>query len=176
MGMVMLHVYSIGTSAGCQTLNSILRPFGTGLFHCGIEVYNWEWSYSDTSLLNNPAITGVFCCKPRACEGHTYYLSEQMGTTTTLELEVLRLITLLEKKWPGLEYDVLKRNCGHFCNELCRMMGVGPLPEWVTSLAKMGAQVLLKAQKNCRAPICCCSDSNIPTSTLEDADFIHAVP
>merc|ERR1712217_673977 len=90
--MVMLHVYNIGTSGGYQALNCTLRPFGTGLFHCGIEVYNWEWSYSDTSLLNNPAITGVFCCKPRACEGHTYYVSEEMGMTKTLELEVLRLI------------------------------------------------------------------------------------
>lgn len=173
---VTLHVYNLGTYGGCQVLNGILRPLGMGFFHCGIEIYSWEWSFSDTSRLPNPLTTGVFCCRPRGCEGHTYDVSVQLGTIKTPEREVLRLIALLEKKWPGNSYDIFTRNCGHFCDELSRTLGVGPIPEWVTRAAKMGEQVALKTQKHSCAQMCCWSDTGARPSQLEEINFVRAVP
>jgi len=173
---VMLHVYNIGTSGTCRAINGALRPLGMGLYHCGIEVYDWEWSYSDTSLLANPSVSGVFCCRPRYCEGHTYHGTVDLGMTSTSEREVLKLVTLLEKKWPGNEYDVLQHNCGHFCNELCRMLGVAKVPEWVTGLAKTGQHMVAKAQKSCCVPLCCWSEGGGRGMTTNEVDFVRAVP
>merc|ERR1740121_1636774 len=70
-----LHVYDLGSDS-CGTINACLRPLGTGFFHCGVEVYGWEWSYSwagpHESALEKLWETGVFCVPPKTCEGHAY--------------------------------------------------------------------------------------------------------
>jgi len=138
---VTLHIYDVGTSGSISTLNWMLSPLGTGAFHCGVEVYDWEWSYSDIagSTSKMVDITGVFCCRPRTCEGHSYYQSVEMGYTAASEVEVLKLICLLEKSWPVVDYDILSHNCCHFSDELCQRLGVGRVPDWVLSLAGIGA-------------------------------------
>lgn len=45
-------------------------------------------------------------------------------------------ILALKRRWSGVEYDLLDRNCGHFCNELCQALGVGRMPCWVTRVAE----------------------------------------
>lgn len=153
---VTLHVYDLGTGS-LQLLNGVLRPFGIVAFHCGVEVHDWEWSYSDTSLLSDPNMTGVFCTRPRTCKGHNYSESVHLGVTAMTEREMMRVITLLEKKWPGGDYNILTRNCGHFCNELCRMLGVNAVPPWITQLAGTGAKLVNAADKHCCVgpPVCC---------------------
>mmetsp|Transcript_163040 Transcript_163040/g.522819 ORF Transcript_163040/g.522819 Transcript_163040/m.522819 type:complete len:213 (-) Transcript_163040:270-908(-) len=138
---VTLHIYDVGTSGSISTLNWMLSPLGTGAFHCGVEVYDWEWSYSDIagSTPKMVDITGVFCCRPRTCEGHSYYQSVEMGYTAASEIEVLKLICLLEKSWPVVDYDILSHNCCQFSDELCQRLGVGRVPDWVLSLAGIGA-------------------------------------
>merc|ERR1719471_570998 len=42
-------------------------------------------------------------------------------------------------EWMSEDYDILRRNCCHFSAELCKELGVGPLPSWLTSLAGAGA-------------------------------------
>jgi len=143
---VMLHIYNIGTSGLGQTLNRLLRPMGTGMFHCGVEIYNCEWSYSDTTTGMGD---GVFCSRPRSCEGHSYYESLNMGRTGTSEQEVLRLIQLLKKEWPVETYDTLSHNCCHFSNELCQRLGVGSIPPWVMNLAGAGAAIAATGDTTC---------------------------
>jgi len=141
---VTLHIYDIGTSAG-PMVNNFLKPLGTGAFHCGVEVHGWEWSYSDVSNPKDPAMTGIFSCRPRHCEGHRYYETVELGLTRTSELEVVRLLTLLEKGWPISEYDLLSHNCCHFADEFSRRLGVGGIPPGVMSLASAGAAVIQTA-------------------------------
>merc|ERR1719188_2433670 len=62
-----------------------------------------------------------------------------MGSTATTEVEVLKLISLLEKQWLVSKYNVLQKNCCHFSNELCQRLGVGGIPPWVLNLAGVGA-------------------------------------
>lgn len=124
-------------------LNWMMSPLGVGAFHCGVEVYDWEWSFSDIAgaASRRPGTTGVFCCRPRNCDGHTFCQSLEMGHTVTSEVEVLRLVSLLESQWPVSHYDLLKNNCCHFSDELCQRLGVGSIPPWVLSLAGVGAAI-----------------------------------
>merc|ERR1719270_2021785 len=59
-----------------------------------------------------------------------------MGLVSLSEDEVLAVIRLLEVKWPAAAYHMLKRNCCHFCESLCKVLGVGPVPQCVMNLAE----------------------------------------
>jgi len=64
-----------------------------------------------------------------------------MRKTHMSQKDVDALIKKLMREWPGARYDILQRNCCHFSNELCKRLGVGSLPDWVTSLAGIGADL-----------------------------------
>jgi len=117
---VTLHVYHLGSGGCFRTLNTVLDQVGMGAFHCGVEVHSREWSFR-----NCGQGTGIFACRPRSCLGMSYSESVPMGKTQVLKFDVLRLIATLSKKWQGPDYSILKRNCCHFCKELCRMLNVG---------------------------------------------------
>jgi len=141
---VTLNIYDLGTSGNGTTWNRLLAGFGVGAFHCGVEIYDLEWSYADVmpapgrKRLETP-VTGVFVSWPRACEGHTYSQSVSMGDTQTSQMELMKVIQTLQKEWPAHKYDLVKSNCCHFCNELCQRLRVGSIPEWVNKLAGAGA-------------------------------------
>lgn len=124
-------------------VNCLLSGFGAGAFHCGVEIYNLEWSYADVVLAKGAKpkgpMTGVFVSRPRMCEGHTYGQTMKMGVTKISEEEFYKVIKALEKEWLSDYYDLTKRNCCHFCNELCQRLRVGGIPEWLNNLAGAGA-------------------------------------
>lgn len=62
-----------------------------------------------------------------------------MGCTSLSEDEAQALISRLSSDWQGNEYDVLRCNCCHFSDQLCREIGVGGVPKWVINLAGGGA-------------------------------------
>jgi len=164
---VELHVYNIGTSGRGKCINRLLRPLGTGAFHCAVEVYNCEWSFSDTT--SRKEITGVFKCQPRQCKGHTYCESVLMGRTSCSEAEVLAILELLQQDWQVADYDLLRRNCCHFADELCWRLGVGAIPTWVTNLAASAANVEdagerfhQKAREACACSMCCTATNDWP--------------
>merc|ERR1712232_1397993 len=57
------------------------------------------------------------------------------GYTALTKPEFLQLARVLKVEWPGTGYDLLQRNCVHFCDELCQRVGVGSIPPWVLSIA-----------------------------------------
>jgi len=144
--MVVLNIYDIGTGSVGQTVNSVLRHFGTGAFHCGVDVYGREWSFSDTE---DGTGLGVFCSQPRCCNGHTYCQSVTMGRTSMTQFEVLQLIHLMSSYWPVASYDILTHNCCHFCQEFCQRLCVGPVPSWIMSLAGAGAAIVATGDATC---------------------------
>lgn len=131
---VFLHIYNLGMSGEGKVLNSVLRVVGTGAFHCGVEVYGKEWSFRGRCCIG----TGVFASRPRCCENHSYSETIAMGPTALPAAEVSRLLSVLQREWPGLSYDTLRRNCCHFSDKLCRHLGVGGIPDWLMSLASAG--------------------------------------
>mmetsp|Transcript_1205 Transcript_1205/g.3020 ORF Transcript_1205/g.3020 Transcript_1205/m.3020 type:complete len:232 (+) Transcript_1205:127-822(+) len=138
---VVLNIYNVGTSGEMMALNRVLRPLGTGAFHCGVEVFGLEWSYGD-----HQKGTGIFNCRARECDGHTYCESLPMGKTSLTPMEFNELIEQMEKVWLGAQYDVLKRNCCHMCEELCERLGVGAVPAWVTNLASTAATIVVAGE------------------------------
>ena len=44
-------------------------------------------------------------------------------------------------RYPGGDYDLLRRNCCHFADDFARRLGVGGIPSWIMRLAKIGAGV-----------------------------------
>lgn len=53
------------TSGKVQLANSVLRHFGGGLFHCGVEVNGMEWSYSRTACRGAHISVGLCSgCRP----------------------------------------------------------------------------------------------------------------
>jgi len=149
---VILNIYNVGTSSGSRVLNALLQPLGTGLFHCGVEVYGREWSYADSHQRRagkHVAITGVFCSVPCHCEGHNYSKSVRMGLTSASEKEVLRLLKLLREVWRVGDYKTLTHNCCHFCDDLCQRLGVGSVPAFAVSMADTGAALAAHGDTRC---------------------------
>jgi hypothetical protein len=147
--MVVLHIYDLGKGEETQALNRILRVFGSGAFHCGVEVFGKEWSYRGANRVG----TGVFNCQPRHCMSHTYCESVPMGETYLSEGEVTALLSWLESEWAALAYSVLRHNCCHFADILCNHLGVGAIPSWVKSLADAAAAVEDKVMGRQSSPL-----------------------
>lgn len=151
-----LNIYDIGTSGLGSGLNWMLAPLGTGAFHCGVEVYGWEWSYSDinASMSQKSGLSGMFRCAPRSCESHSYSQSVQVGLTTASRDAVSQMISMMEREWPVEDYDLLLHNCCHFSDTFCRQLGVGGIPTWMLSLAGAGAE--LDRRKDQVVALRCC--------------------
>jgi hypothetical protein len=132
---VKLNVYGLWESSAA--MNRVLSKLGTGAFHCGVEVYGREWSYQPKP----DHTTGVFFCKPRHCKAQYSFESIAMGTTRLTDLQVQLLIAELQEEWYGDDYDLLAKNCCHFCQALCEHLGAEDLPPWVTSLSDTGLAV-----------------------------------
>ena len=58
-----------------------------------------------------------------------------MGRAPSDARIIERRLARLVATWPGDAYALLQRNCCHFCDALCRSLGVGPIPAWVNGLA-----------------------------------------
>jgi hypothetical protein len=43
-------------------------------------------------------------------------------------LAVNQIVRELSWEWPGGSYEILSRNCNHFCNEFCDKLDVPKLP------------------------------------------------
>eukprot|EP00929_Paragymnodinium_shiwhaense_P118302 TRINITY_DN9023_c0_g1_i1.p1 TRINITY_DN9023_c0_g1~~TRINITY_DN9023_c0_g1_i1.p1 ORF type:complete len:336 (+),score=58.93 TRINITY_DN9023_c0_g1_i1:175-1182(+) len=111
---------------------------GLGAFHTAVEVYGEEWSFYRTP---DPVDSGV-CRSGRARQHpvHIYRQSLDMGTTSLADWEVRYLIqSKLAEQWSGGAYNILRKNCIHFCDELLLNLGVDRAPGWVTGLHETGA-------------------------------------
>ncbi|CAE7611287.1 desi2 [Symbiodinium microadriaticum] len=133
---VIVHIYDVTGTAPMQVVNEVLRPFGTGAFHAAVEVHGREWSYGQT--VRGP---GIFENEPGECQEHSYREAIHMGYTDLSPFEVQMLLSEMAKRWPGREYNLLNKNCCHFSDELCQLLGVGELPSWVTNMAGAASKV-----------------------------------
>jgi len=136
---VTLHIYDAMIRADLIACNrALLKLVGAGAFHCGVEVHSREWSYRKTRAQG----TGVFCHAPLKPPGGSHLKSINMGTTELQAERLYRLIAALAWEWQGTEYDLLERNCVHFCQELCRRLCVAvPFPPWVSKLSDTGRSI-----------------------------------
>eukprot|EP00435_Cladocopium_sp_Y103_P007506 s1500_g2.t1 len=55
--------------------------------------------------------------------------------------QVASILEQMKQQWPSRGYDMLRRNCSHFCDDFCQRLGVGTLPQWVKNMASTGAGI-----------------------------------
>ena len=139
---VFLNIYDLGDTGVIQNLNVILKPLGSGAFHAAVQLYGREWSFGGLSPSDTPEQgdeTGIWSCTPQACKQHSFREAVAVGATSLSPTDVLTILGEIADQWPMNSYDLLRRNCCHFCDEFCHLLGLGPLPEWVLNLANVGA-------------------------------------
>ncbi|GJP45625.1 hypothetical protein CLOM_g4989 [Closterium sp. NIES-68] len=143
---VLLHLYDVTNSPDPNVNSTVLRINGIarstlgigGIFHGAVEVYGEEWSFGYCERGS-----GVFSCPPKSNPYYTYRETVDMGETKLSAKLAGQVIAEMSVKWPGASYDMLTRNCDHFCDELCDKLGVvGPIPAWVNRFARTGDSAL----------------------------------
>ena len=141
---VLLNIYDLGDSKAIQRLNVLLKPMGSGAYHAAVQVYGQEWSFGGLSIddpIEEGFETGIWSCRPQGCRQHSYRESVAMGHTSHSHVQILEIIRGMMDEWPMNSYQILRRNCCHFCDAFCQLIGVGPLPAWVLNLAGVGASL-----------------------------------
>ncbi|XP_011038376.1 PREDICTED: uncharacterized protein LOC105135271 [Populus euphratica] len=142
MTEVILHVYDVTNSGSEKTNNTILNinkifkdTIGLGgIFHSAIQVYGEdEWSFGFCEHG-----TGVFSCPSGKNPMYTYRERIVLGKTSFSIFKVNQILRELSREWPGSDYDLLAKNCNHFCDEFCERLGVPKLPGWVNRFANAG--------------------------------------
>eukprot|EP00252_Welwitschia_mirabilis_P022403 TRINITY_DN6052_c0_g1_i2.p1 TRINITY_DN6052_c0_g1~~TRINITY_DN6052_c0_g1_i2.p1 ORF type:complete len:246 (-),score=53.46 TRINITY_DN6052_c0_g1_i2:70-807(-) len=141
MSEVVLHIYDVTNSASQRTnsaivqLNKVMKDaIGLGgIFHSAVQVYGEEWSFGFCE-----SGTGVFSCPPKRNPMYTYRESLVLGYTTQSADKVAQILRELSGEWPGYSYDLLAKNCNHFCDDFCERLGVQKLPAWVNRFANAG--------------------------------------
>lgn len=72
--------------------------------------------------------TGVFSCPSGKNPMYTYREAIVLGKTNFPIFKVNQILRELSREWPGSSYDLLSKNCNHFCDEFCERLGVQKLP------------------------------------------------
>lgn len=58
--------------------------------------------------------------------------------------QIKEIVARLKRAWAGTSYDLLQRNCCHFCEQLCAELGVPPPPggsAWLMPGSKLAADM-----------------------------------
>lgn len=82
--------------------------------------------------------TGIFEGEPKQCDGFKFRKSILIGKTDLSEAEVRSLMEELGKDYRGNAYNLITKNCNHFCNHVCIKLTGNPIPSWVNRLARIG--------------------------------------
>lgn len=117
---VMLHIYEAPEGA-IPWLRSLVQP-GAVAPHIAVEVFGQEWSLNQ----DDSGVVGIRSCPPRCSPGHTYTESVVMGGTPLSRVQMRELLDSV-----GAERELSN---SRFIDAVCRGLGVGSPPEWVTNL------------------------------------------
>nr|XP_019711303.1 deSI-like protein At4g17486 [Elaeis guineensis] len=107
---------------------------GLGVYHSGVQVHGVEYAYG----AHEHATTGIFEGEPRQCPGFVFRKSILIGRTDLGPRDVRALMEELATEYTGNTYNLISKNCNHFCNEACLRLTNKPIPRWVNRLARIG--------------------------------------
>lgn len=82
--------------------------------------------------------TGIFEVEPKMCPGFTFRKSILIGRTDMGPKEVRAFMEKLAVEYSGNTYNLITKNCNHFCNDACVQLTGKPIPSWVNRLARLG--------------------------------------
>ncbi|CAI9289335.1 unnamed protein product [Lactuca saligna] len=125
---VYLNVYDL------TPINGYAYWVGLGVYHSGVQVHGIEYAFG----AHEHSTTGIFEVEPRKCPGFTFRKSILIGRTDFGPREVRGFIEKLAGEYSGNSYNLITRNCNHFCNDMCLRLTKRPIPSWVNRLARLG--------------------------------------
>lgn len=56
-------------------------------------------------------------------------------------MEVRKMMEDLAEVYKGNAYNLISKNCNHFCNDACIRLTGNSIPSWVNRLARIGKAV-----------------------------------
>ncbi|KAK9145030.1 hypothetical protein Sjap_004933 [Stephania japonica] len=130
---VYLNVYDL------HPINGSIHWLGLGLYHSGIQVHGVEYEFGG----HDSPSTGIFRGKPREFPGLTLRKSILIGRTDLGPHEMHKFMEELSKSYTGTSYNLITKNCNHFCNDVSLRLTRKRIPRWINRLAKIGEQLLL---------------------------------
>ncbi|XP_075490768.1 deSI-like protein At4g17486 [Primulina tabacum] len=125
---VHLNVYDL------TSINGYAYWLGLGAYHSGVEVNGYEYAFG----AHEYPTTGIFEGEPRSCDGFTFRKSILIGWTDLNEVQVRGIMEKLAQKYRGDAYNLITKNCNHFCNDACIKLTGNPIPSWINRLARIG--------------------------------------
>ncbi|KAL0903542.1 hypothetical protein M5K25_027929 [Dendrobium thyrsiflorum] len=125
---VYLNVYDL------TPINGYAYWFGLGVYHSGVQVHGVEYAYG----AHDHPTTGIFDAEPRSCPGFAFRKSILIGRTDLGPEEVQDLMEELAESYTGNTYNLISKNCNHFCNDACIRLTGNAIPSWVNRLANLG--------------------------------------
>lgn len=115
----------------------------------------------------NPT-TGIFEGEPRQCPGFAFRKSILIGRTDLGPRQVRELMESLAETYTGSSYNLISKNCNHFCDEVCLRLTSSSIPRWVNRLARLGFPLLYLSK-----PL---SNSSIPISSSMSISDLRSSP
>lgn len=125
---VFLNVYDI------SPLNGYAYWLGLGVYHSGVQVHGVEYAFGAHEYPS----TGIFEGAPKKCEGFTFRKGILIGWTESGPEAVKKVMEELAEKYRGNAYNLITKNCNHFCNDVCIRLTGNHIPSWVNRLARIG--------------------------------------
>ncbi|OIT27108.1 PREDICTED: deSI-like protein At4g17486 isoform X1 [Nicotiana attenuata] len=125
---VYLNVYDL------TSMNGYAYWLGLGVYHSGVQVHGVEYAFG----AHEYPTTGIFEGEPKKCEGFIFRKTLLIGWTEKTPGEVRGVMEELADKYKGIAYNLITKNCNHFCNDACIKLTSNPIPSWVNRLARIG--------------------------------------
>ncbi|KVI06064.1 deSI-like protein At4g17486 [Cynara cardunculus var. scolymus] len=125
---VYLNVYDL------TSMNGYAYWLGLGVYHSGVQVHGVEYAFGS----HENATTGIIEGEPKEWKGFTFRKQILIGWTETNLREVRRVMDELAEDYKGISYNLITKNCNHFCNDICVRLTGKPIPSWINRLARIG--------------------------------------
>ncbi|GMH14305.1 hypothetical protein Nepgr_016146 [Nepenthes gracilis] len=125
---VYLNIYDI------TPINVYAYWIGLGAYHSGVQVHGVEYAFGGHEY----PTTGIVEGPPKQCDGFRFRKAILIGWTELSAEEVTGLMAALAEDYKGNAYNLITKNCNHFCNDACIRLSGNPIPSWVNRLARIG--------------------------------------
>ncbi|XP_034695511.1 deSI-like protein At4g17486 [Vitis riparia] len=125
---VYLNVYDL------TPINGYAYWLGLGVYHSGVQVHGVEYAFG----AHEYPTTGIFEGEPKQCEGFSFRKAILIGWTDVGPEEVRGIMGDFAEEYKGNAYNLITKNCNHFCNDACIRLTGNPIPSWVNRLARIG--------------------------------------
>ncbi|KAL3655296.1 hypothetical protein CASFOL_001082 [Castilleja foliolosa] len=125
---VYLNVYDL------TPMNGYAYWIGLGIYHSGVQIHGVEYAFG----AHEHSTTGIFEVEPKRCPGFTFRKSILIGRSDLGLDEVRAFMDKLAEVYTGNSYNLITKNCNHFCNDVCLRLTEKSIPRWVNRLARLG--------------------------------------